>query len=163
MKPIEHPEFFRRPAPAGRSRESTIVLNGEGQFFHDGEKVEHTGLARGLARWIRRHPDSGRYILCNGYDWTYFTVQDVPFFVRGVQIQSGQPLLRLSDDSTEPMSLDSLRLGRAGALYVSVKKGDFDARFTPSAQSALYPFVDEGPDGEPVLSVCGQQYPIEGL
>ena len=40
MKPGDHPEFFRFPAPEGRSRESTILLDREGRFWHDGELVE---------------------------------------------------------------------------------------------------------------------------
>ena len=43
MKPGDHPEFFRFPAPEGRSRESTIRLDAEGTFHHD-EAV--TKLAR---------------------------------------------------------------------------------------------------------------------
>ena len=37
------------------------------------------GLAAGLHRWIGRHPDDGRYVLKNGYDWSYFTVDDAPY------------------------------------------------------------------------------------
>ena len=71
------------PAPEGRSRESTIRLDADGRFFHEGERVEHPGLEAAMHTWIARHPDDGRYILTNGYDWTYFTVDDVPFFVPG--------------------------------------------------------------------------------
>ena len=46
MRPADHPEFFRLPAPEGRSRESTIVLDAEGRFHHDGELVEHPGDGR---------------------------------------------------------------------------------------------------------------------
>ena len=40
--------------------------------------VEHPGLAAAMHTWVTRHPDDGRYILSNGYDWTYFTVDDAP-------------------------------------------------------------------------------------
>lgn len=162
MKPIDHPDFFRFPAPAGRSRESSIVLDSEGRFFHDGERVAHAGLSSGLSSWIRRHPDNGRYILCNGYDWTYFAVEDVPFFVVGLSIRHGQPWLKLSDGSVERMALTQLRIGARDALYVVVKLGQFTARFTPSAQASLLPLVQEGPQGRPVLQVQGEKYRIEG-
>ena len=90
MRPGDHPEFFRFPAPEGRSRESSIVLDAQGRFHHDGELVEHPGMARAFASWIDRHPDDGRFILNNGYDWSYFRVEDVPFFVLGVREQAGQ-------------------------------------------------------------------------
>src|SRR5205809_4885030 len=80
MRPGDHPEFFRFPAPEGRSRESSIVLDREGRFHHNGALVEHPGMARAFASWIDLHPDDGRFILNNGYDWSYFRVEDVPFF-----------------------------------------------------------------------------------
>ena len=101
MKPIEHPEFFRLPPPAGSSRESTIVLDADGRFGHDGQPVSHPGLKRAFASWITRHPDDGRYILCNGYDWTYFRVEGTPFFVLGVRAAGDQLWLGLSDGSEE--------------------------------------------------------------
>ena len=97
MKPGDHPEFFRFPAPEGRSRESTIRLDAEGRFWHDGSLVEHAELAQAMHAWISRHPDDGRYILTNGYDWTYFTVDDAPYFVRSVRIDAGARRPRLSD------------------------------------------------------------------
>ena len=98
MKPGDHPEFFRFPAPEGRSRESTHPARRRGRFFHDDALVEHPKLAAALHTWIARHPDDGRYILTNGYDWTYFTVDDVPFFVRSLRDRrSGDAILVLSD------------------------------------------------------------------
>ena len=47
-------------------------------------------------------PDDGRFILTNGYDWTYFTVKDVPYFVRHVDNTGGHPTLRLFDGTEEP-------------------------------------------------------------
>ena len=101
VKPADHPDFFRFPAPEGRSRESTIVLDAEGRFWHDGAPVEHAPLAAALHRWIARHPDDGRFILTNGYDWTYFTVADAPYFVRALRVEPERVVLLLSDESEE--------------------------------------------------------------
>ena len=117
-------------------------MDGQGRFWHSGELVEHPGLLEALPRWISRHPDDGRYILTNGYDWTYFTVDDVPFFVRGIS-SSGDPELLLSDGTQEPFPASGYRVGRDGALYCPVKAGAFEARFTPGAQAALSAFVVE--------------------
>src|SRR6185369_14137299 len=110
MKPGDHPEFFRFPAPEGRSRESTLRLDGEGRFHHDDALVEHAKLAAALHTWIGRHPDNGRFILTNGYDWTYFKVDDVPFFVRSIRVENGEAerderdaVLVLSDGTEEPL------------------------------------------------------------
>src|SRR5262249_46125768 len=129
MKPGDHPEFFRFPAPEGRSRESTLRLDAEGRFLHDDVPVEHPKLAPALHTWIARHPDDGRFILTNGYDWTYFTVDDVPFFVRSVkrvadldpsakQDEEPEAILVLSDGTEEPLDPSTLRLGPRGDLYL---------------------------------------------
>ncbi|HVH44661.1 MAG TPA: hypothetical protein VM925_20045 [Labilithrix sp.] len=162
MKPGDHPEFFRFPAPEGRSRESTLRLDAEGRFLHDETPVEHPKLAAALHTWIARHPDDGRYILTNGYDWTYFKVDDVPFFVRSVRAEnpegsaaSGDAILVLSDGTEEPLDPSTLRVGARGDLYLTVKRetkdrekgGPFDAKMTQFAQTQLGPFLTEEGDG----------------
>jgi len=155
MKPGEHPEFFRFPAPEGRSRESTIRLDGEGRFFHDDAVVEHPKLRDALHTWIARHPDDGRYILTNGYDWTYFIVEDVPYFVRSVRAVGDEPrdaILVLSDATEEPLDPATVHANERGELYLKVKAGakggPFDAKMTRFAQGQLGPFL-EAPDGPP--------------
>ena len=158
--PIDHPDFFDLPPPPGRSRESSIVLDGEGRFWHEGELVTHRGMMDAFATWIRRHPRDGRYVLCNGYDWTYFTVEDVPFFVLGVGGSAGCPTLALSDQTEEPLEPATLGLGERDALYCRVKGGQYEARFTPAAQVALAPHLAEGDGGQPAVIVAGRQYVV---
>ena len=151
MKPGDHPEFFRFPAPEGASRESTIRLDGEGRFFHEGNPVEHPKLAAAMHTWIRRHPDDGRFILSNGYDWTYFTVEDAPFFVLRVDLDGPGAWLELSDGTREEWDPARTFPGKGGALYTDVKAkaegGPFRARFTRHAQTSLAPVLVEGPGG----------------
>ena len=132
MKPGDHPEFFRLPPPPGRSRESTIVLDRQGRFWHDGELVTHTGMARAFASWIDVHPDDGRFILQNGYDWSYFEVEDVPYFVTGIAVRDGGVTLSLSDGSEELLAPESVSVGDSDAVYLRVKNGRFEARLTPA-------------------------------
>lgn len=155
MKPGDHPEFFRFPPPPGRSRESTLRLDAEGRFLHDGAPVDHPKLAAALHTWIARHPDDGRYILTNGYDWTYFTVDDVPFFVRSIKAVDGDVILVLSDATEEPLDPATVRVGPRGDLYLQVKRdakgGPFDAKMTRFAQTQLAEFLTEE-DGGVVLA-----------
>jgi uncharacterized protein len=123
MKPADIPDFFRLPAPEGRSRESTIRLDREGHFWHEGRPVEHARLSAALHAWIGRHPNDGRYILSNGYDWTYFTVEDAPFVVRAIRIAPERIVLLLSDGSEEDWEPEATRIGPSGALYTAVKRG----------------------------------------
>jgi hypothetical protein len=160
-KPGDHPDFFRFPAPEGRSRESTIRLDGEGRFWHEGRLVEHERLRAALHGWIARHPDDGRYILTNGYDWTYFTVDDAPFQVRAVRAVRDaagggegdvqRVVLLLDDETEEDWDPEGTRTGEGGALYAQVKRaargGPLEARFSRHAQASLAPFLldDEAP------------------
>jgi hypothetical protein len=167
MKPGDHPEFFRFPAPEGRSRESSIVLDAEGRFLHDGVPIEHAGMARAFAGWITLHPDDHRFILSNGYDWTYFRVEDVPYFVLGLREEGGQLLLALSDGSESPLDPQTLTLGARGALYTSVKGGKFRARFTQAAQTALAPWLGSaegsGDASGIFLEIAGQRHVLGNL
>jgi uncharacterized protein len=167
MRPGDHPDFFKFPPPAGTSRESTIVLDGQGRFWHEGARVTHQAMADAFASWISKHPDNGRFILTNGYDWSYFKVEDVPFFVKSVRVDGGAPgsaseavTLELSDGTEETLNPRSLWVGDQDALYLTVKGGEFEARFTPAAQVALAPLVAETAEGAPALVIGGKTYPV---
>ena len=161
MKPADHPEFFRKAAPDGRSRESTIRLDGEGRFWHDGRLVEHERLRAGLRSWIGRHPDDGRYILSNGYDWSYFTVDDAPYRVQALRVASDQVVLVLDDGTEEVWDPAGTRVGDGGALYAPVKRsapaGPFEAKFSRHAQASLGPLLVAGADGEQPGIRLGEQ------
>ena len=160
MKPADHPEFYRFPAPEGRSRESTIRLDGEGRFWHEGNLVEHAKLAQAMHGWVSRHPDDGRPILTNGYDWTYFTVEDAPYFVRSVKLTPDAVLLELSDGTEEPWEPSSSRVAANEAIYAKVKRGSergaFEAKFTRFAQAQLAPVLVDAP-GQVAGQVAGNE------
>lgn len=149
----------REPTQAvALSRESTIVLDARGRFWHDGQLVEHAGLARAFARWIGRHPEDGRFVLDNGYDWCYLTVEATPHFVRSVRGASAPVELELFDGSREPLDPEALHLGADGVLCTRVKGGTFEARFTRAAQLQMAPLLDSRPP--PALLLGGRRYPI---
>ena len=160
MRPADHPAFFHSPPPEGRSRESTIRIDAEGRFWHDGSPVEHAGLAAALPTWISRHPADGRYILTNGYDWTYFTVEDAPFFVRSLRIEPGRIVLALSDGTEEPLVPEDSRVGDDGALRALVKRGmsggPYEAKFSRHAQTSLGPALVETEGDAPAIAIGGR-------
>ena len=155
MKPGDHPEFFRFPAPEGRSRESTIVLDRDGRLWHEGVLVEHDRLAEAMHGWIARHPDDGRFILTNGYDWTYFTVEDAPFTVRSAHLdEQGRVILALSGGARVPLDPAAVSVAADGSLYATVElpHGTFEARFDRHAQAQLEPALVEIEDGVAIRS-----------
>src|SRR5262245_66042429 len=124
MKPGDHPEFFRFAPPPGTSRESTLFLDREGRFFHDGQRVVHPALEKALRSWISIHPDNDRPILTNGYDWCYFRPEDAPFLVDAVVVnEDGSATLKLFDGSEEDLDPETLSLGNDGVVYARVRGG----------------------------------------
>lgn len=145
MKPGDHPEFFRFAPPPGTSRESTIVLDREGRFWHDGARVDHPSIEQALRSWIALHPDNGRLILTNGYDWCYFRAEDAAFVVDAIRVEAdGGVTARLFDGTEEPLDPDTLKVGAGGVVYARVKGGRFEARFSRHAQGQLGEVLVEG-------------------
>lgn len=140
------------------------MLDEEGHFHNGPFPIDHAGMALAFATWIRRHPDDGRFILTNGYDWTYFTVKSTPFFVQHLAVSEGSSgrtaTLRLSDGTEEPLDPSRVRVDPDGVLYTDVKGGEYEARFLPKAQSAMVDLVEEGDDGRAYVAAFGQRHPI---
>lgn len=163
MKPGDHPDFFRLAPPPGASRESRIRLDRDGQFWHEGARVEKPSLARAMHAWLARHPDDGRVILENGYDWCYLEVDGPTAFVCDVRADArGAPQLVLADGSEQPLDAETLVVDEDGGLWATVS-GDGphrparEARFLRQGQLALAPWLA---DDAPALIVLGRRFTI---
>lgn len=150
-------------APFPFTRESSIRLGADGRFFHEGAPVDHPGLARAMASWITRHPDNGRWVLENGWDWCYLTIDDVPFWVRSARVEGGEIVATLSDGSEERVDPRTLTVDEDGALRCTVKPGarlgPYPAKLARHAQLALAERLHER-DGGFVLSTDAGDVPI---
>jgi hypothetical protein len=118
------------------------VLNKDGRFFHDGAPVEHPGMKKAFASWLSRHPDDGRPILNNGYDWTYLTVEGPERFVESVRARAGWPELLLLNGLQLPLEAGALTCDADGRLWVLLADGE-KACFTAAAQLELAPWLTE--------------------
>jgi hypothetical protein len=121
--------------PPGFTRETTIRLDRDGVFWHDGERVTHPGLARAFAAWIDVDPESGRYILKNSINWAFITVDDAPIFVR--TFEPSDDTIVLSDGRRERLDRSTLRLDAEDVPYCDVRGGAMPARFMRPAAFAL--------------------------
>lgn len=141
-----------------RMRESTIVLDREGRFSHDGVPVTHPGVSRALHRWISRDED-GRYVLRCGPVWCWFRVEDVPFLVRSVREEGARLVAALDDETEEVLEPGTLHLGEDGILRCRVKGGRFPARFDRHAHFTIADrLVEEA--GILVLRVGATRWPV---
>jgi hypothetical protein len=150
VRPADHPEFFRFPAPTGLSRESKIRLDRHGDFFHEGEKIERPAMVKALHAWLSQHPDDGRPILENGYDWCYLEVEDTAHFVAGLRgAPPAAPVVVLASGHEEPLDAASLSVDAEGVCRVNVTprgaRRPVPARFLPRAQSELAPWLLDEP------------------
>lgn len=162
MKPGDHPEFYRIAPPPGASRDSSITLDREGRFWHEGELVENRALEWAMRTWIARHPDDGRLILTNNYDWCYFCAEDAPFIVDSLRIEeSGEGgaervFLRLFDGTEELLDPETLCQSAEGIVYARVRKGRLETRFSRHAQLELAPLLISG--DPPTVRIGSRDY-----
>lgn len=119
-------------------------------------------MAQAFARWVSRHPENGRYILSNGYDWTYLKVEGAPLFVSGLRVAPETVWLVLRGGAEEPLEPATLRVGEDGVVSAEVRGATMTARFTPTAQAELAPFLVEGPQGTPEFEFAGVRTRIAG-
>ena len=137
-------------------RQSGIRLDADGRFWHEGQEVTHHGLRAAFWRWLDQNPD-GRYVLrLDERRFVYLDVDDAPFVVRSLRWEDGRALLRLSDDSEEPLDAAKLML-KKGVAYARVKGGRFEARFSTAAWGVLAARVTEK-DGVYYLDAEGGPY-----
>lgn len=156
MKPGDHPDFFRMAPPPGASRESNIRLDRDGNFWHEGALVEKRSLALALHTWLKQHPDDGRPILENGYDWCYLTVDDTLAFVADVKADAnGAPLLVLADGGEEALVGAALSVDDEGGLFAQVSGGR-EARFLRHAQLGIAPWLVEA--DPPSVEIAGRRF-----
>src|SRR5689334_3417614 len=117
------PGMSNAQPPFPLTRETTIRLDRDGVFWHDGARVEHPGLARAFASWISIDPESGRYILKNDINWCFITVEDAPLLVRGVSVARDGFDVVLSDETRERLDPRTLRLDADDVPYCDVRGG----------------------------------------
>jgi hypothetical protein len=154
--PARPPLDWSGKAPFPFTRESSIRIDGDGRFWHEAQIVEHPGLATAMASWVSKHPTDGRWVLENGYDWCWITVDDVPLFVRDVRVNGDELMAKLSDGSEEALDLAKLHVDASGTIRCEVKPGarggPYPAKLTRVAQLALADRLNER-DGRIVLDV----------
>lgn len=136
------------------SRESKIRIDRDGRFWHEGERVEHEGLARAFAQWVRWDEESQRYQLRNELDWCWIAVDDAPLVVSSASVSAdGAVRLTLNDGSTERLDVGTLRVDREDVPYCRVRGGTLDARFLQAAAFSLLEHAE--PDGDGWALVLG--------
>lgn len=148
MDPVS---VFRAQASANRA--SGILIDRQGQFWHEHQQVTHEGFRRALFAWLDRlpHPD-GRYILRIDEDrFVFIDVQDTPLVARSLRweanVDKGALVMSLTDGSDETLDVDTVTYDQEGTLRAMVKNGRLEARLSTAAMSTLAAYLHESQDG----------------
>ena len=131
------PDDRSEKLPNGWTRETTIRIDRDGRFWHDGEPFEHDRLAKTFAGWLDIDPESGRYVLRNAIHWVFVEADDTPLVVTSVRVDGDRVELALSDETTETLAVETLRIDEDDIPYADVRGGKFPARFSRAAAFAL--------------------------
>jgi hypothetical protein len=123
--------------PFGWSRETTIRIDRDGHFWHEGQKFEHDGLAKAFASWLDVDPESGRYILRNSIHWVFVAADDAPLVVTEARPDGDGLVLALTDGTSEPLAPETLRIDGDDVPYADVRAGKLPARFSRRAAFVL--------------------------
>ena len=134
-----------------------LVLHHDGRFIHEGEPIRHQKLREHFDRSVEYLPGEGKFIVRLGHFRGQIEVEEAGFFVRSVDIATGE--IALSDGTRERLGVPSLSLSPIdGALMCRVKRvlvsEGLLARFMPAAQSELLLAVEER-DGRTVVRLGG--------
>ena len=123
-----------------------LVLHHDGRFSHEGEPILHRKLREHFERAVEYLPDEQKFIVRLGHFRGQIEVEEAGFFVRSVELASGE--IALSDGTRERLEVASLALSPLdGALLCRVKRGlvpeGLLARLSSSAQAELLMAVEE--------------------
>jgi hypothetical protein len=125
--------------PDGRRHtreDSGIRLDRHGQWWHDGQPIEHPKIIEAFNRGLSP-TDDGRFQLQFGNDWCIVEVEDAAYRVLHFALGEQGPSVELSDRTSEPLDVQTLSLDADGVVACQVKGRRAKARFSRDAQFAL--------------------------
>ena len=127
-----------------------LILHHDGRFSHEGQPIVNRRLREHFDRSVDYLVEEEKYIVRLGHFRGEIEVEEAGFFVREVDLATGDVLL--SDGTREALDLSTLaESGIDAALLCRVKcglvAGGLLARFTHGAQAELLEAVQPAGDG----------------
>ena len=136
-----------------------IRFGRDGQWYCDGEPIAKRAICRLYSRAMTVAPD-GRGRLELGEDKAWVEIEDTPWVVIAVDgTPSAGFVLRLNDDSEEPLDPGTLTVGTDHVLYARAKLGH-RVRFLRNAYYSLARWAEPAADGTIHLAVQGRSIPL---
>lgn len=134
-----------------------LRLSDEGVWYHEGVEITH---ARTIELFFKSVSfQNGRYFLTGEKSPVPIEVEDVAFFVRGLQKKDGELWIKISDGSEENLDVKTIAVGKDNQLYCLIKEGRAPAKFERKVYYELMKKL-EGKFGYYGLEIEGIFYPI---
>ncbi len=133
-----------------------LILHHDGRWSHEGQPILNRKLRERFDRSVVYLPEEAKYVVRIGRFRGQIELEEAGFFVRSVDLASGEMVL--SDGSREPLRAETLSLSALdGAWLCRVKEarvpGGLPARFSHSSQAELLSAAEQ--DGEGFRLVLG--------
>jgi hypothetical protein len=140
-----------------------IVISADGTWYHDGGEIKRTALVKLFASILRRE-EAGEYYLVTPVEKWRIEVERHPLMVTDVEQSTDRPTAltvtlntgrQVVVDAQHPLFLDPAVDGIAA---IALDHG-LSALFTRAAWYRLVDMAVER-DGVPLVSSCGEDYPL---
>ncbi|MCI0454615.1 MAG: DUF1285 domain-containing protein [Candidatus Dadabacteria bacterium] len=148
-EPIEKTDVFQ----------PRIYIDKEGNWYQDGVPILH--------RWtylynnsLLRRDETGRYYVDEGRGKVYVYVEDTPFVVKMTEKRSDGFYLILNDETEEKLDFYNLKMNDKNVPYVTVKNGEFEARFSRPAYYEFTKYLNQEGDRF-YIEVRGTRYELK--
>jgi hypothetical protein len=144
------------PVPDG----GAFRIDRDGVWRHEDEEVTHPGVLANLYANLRA--EGPEHYLQVGPRRIPVRVDDAPFVVTRIEPRErADPIVYLSDGTSERLDPAGLWLGSRGTPYCWVKAGRFRARLSLAAWFQLAPLLTEGDaPGEVTLALGLRRIPL---
>jgi uncharacterized protein len=120
-----------------------ISFGKDGWWYANDERIQNRRINVLFSQYLRKTP-AGTYEIAIGWDKVAVEIDDAPYVVTRV---TGEPeqgfILRLNDESEEPLDPSTLYVGQEHVLYCRVKGREHIARFLRPAYYQLTAYVQE--------------------
>lgn len=158
MRPVSADAAIANSAGPPPLQRFGLVLHHDGRFSHEGAPIGNRLLREHFDRSVEYLPEEDKYIVRLGRFRGQIDVEEAGFFVRSIDLASGE--MALSDGSREALDVSTLSVSPIdGALLCRIKQkfvvGGLVARFVHSAHAEfMAAIVAEG--DHYVVSVGGR-------
>lgn len=138
-----------------------ICFGKDGWWYANDERIANRRINVLFSQHLHQNAE-GKFEIAIGWDRVVVEIEDTPYVVTHV---SGTPeqgfVVRLNDESEEPLNPATLSVGRDAVLYCRVKHGQHPARFLRPAYYQLATYIQEEPTtGSFFLPLGDTRYPI---